>query len=114
VLRIFGRITQGDHAAIEVILNDTVPTVFGYLEKCLKGEHLVGDRFTLADITLASNLINFHYLGYAIDRRRYPKLAAHFASSIRHPALVAALAAEQGAAAGMGLDRSFLSEAAAA
>jgi len=106
--------TQGDHAAIEAILNDTVPAVFGYLERCLKGEHLVGDRFTLADITLASNLINFHYLGYTIDRRRYPKLAAHFAGSIRHPALAAALAAEQGAAAGMGLDRSFLSEAAAA
>ena len=51
--------TQGDHAAIEVILNDTVPTVFGYLEKCLKGEHLVGDRFTLADITLSPTSSTF-------------------------------------------------------
>lgn len=103
----------GDQAAVDAILNDTVPAVFGYLESSLAGVHLAAGRFTLADIALASNLINFHYLGHTIDRR-YPKLAAHFAATIRHPSIARALKAEQGAAAGMGLDLSFLKEALAA
>jgi glutathione S-transferase len=101
----------GDPAAIETILNTTVPVVFGYLEKSLGHGHLVGNAVTLADIALVSNLINFHYLGYAIDAR-FPKLAAYFGRMVVHPSVAAALAAEQGAAAGMGLDRGFLQRAA--
>jgi glutathione S-transferase len=101
----------GDPAAIDAILKDTVPAMFGYLEKSLVGHYFAGDRFTLADAALASNLINFHYLGYAIDAR-FPKLAAYFARMIEHPSVAAALAAEQSAAAGMGLDRGFLKLAA--
>ena len=104
---------DGDQAAIAAILKDAVPRVFGYLEKELTGRFLAGERFSIADIALASNLINFHYLGYTIEAR-YPKLAAHFASSIRHPAIAKALAGEEGIATSMGLDRSFLKLAAAA
>lgn len=100
-----------DQAAIDAIVRDAVPTVFGYLERSLSGRHLVGDRFTLADAAVASNLINFHYLGHAIDPR-FPKLAAYFERIIAHPSIATALKAEQGAAAGMGLDRSFLQRAA--
>jgi glutathione S-transferase len=101
----------GDPAAIDAILNDTVPAMFGYLEKSLVGRYFAGDRFTLADAAIASNLINFHYLGYAIDAR-FPKLAAYFDRIVSHPSVAAAVAAEQSAAAGMGLDRSFLKLAA--
>ncbi len=101
----------GDALAIDAILHKTVPDVFGYLEKSLGGGHLVGNAFTLADIALVSNLINFHYLGYAIDAR-FPKLATYFVRMIEHPSVAAALKAEQGAAAGMGLERGFLQRAA--
>jgi glutathione S-transferase len=101
----------GDPAAIDAILNTTVPAVFGYLERSLGRGPLVGDTFTLADIALTSNLINFHYLGYAIDAR-FPKLAAYFDRMVAHPSVAAALAAEQSSAASMGLDRSFLKSAA--
>ena len=100
-------------AAVDAILKNTLPAVFGYLEKSLDGSHLVGNRFTLADIAVASNLITFHYLGYGIDAR-FPKLAGYFERMIAQPSLAAAIKAEQSAAAGMGLDRSFLKEAAAA
>jgi glutathione S-transferase len=101
----------GDQAAIDAILSNTVPAVFGYLEQSLGHGHLVGNPFTVADIALTSNLINFHYLGYGIDAR-FPKLAAYFDRTLAHPSVAAAIAAEQGAAAGMGLDRSFLQRAA--
>ena len=95
--KIFGQ--PGDQAAVDAILKDTMPALFGYLEASLTGSFLVGNRFTLADIALVSNLINFHYLGYRIEKR-YPKLAAHFARTIAHPSVAAALRAEQGAVAG--------------
>jgi glutathione S-transferase len=101
----------GDPAAIDAILNDTLPAMFGYLEKSLVGNYFAGDRFTVADAAIASNLINFHYLGYVIDAR-FPKLAAYFDRIVAHPSVAAAVAAEQSAAAGMGLDRSFLKLAA--
>ena len=97
----------GDRSAIDAILTDTVPAVFGYLEKSLTGHYLAADRFTLADVALVSNLINFHYLGYAIDAR-FPGLAAYFERIIAHRSVAAAVAAEQSSAASMGLERGFL------
>jgi glutathione S-transferase len=97
--------TPGDQGAVDTILREAVPAVFGYLEKSLAGQYLAGDRFTIADIAVVSNLINFHYLGYALDR--HPRLAGYFARMIRHASIAAALAAEQEIVAGMGLDHSF-------
>jgi len=105
--------TPADQGAIDTILNEAVPTVFGYLEKSLSAPYLAGGRFTVADIALLSNLINFHYLGYTIDPR-YPKLAGYFARNIRQRSMAAALKAEQSTAAGMGLERGFVKELEAA
>jgi len=103
-----------DATAIGTILNDSLPKVFGYLERTVGGDDLVGGRFGIADIATVSNLINFHYLGYRIDPGRFPKLAAYFGGCLRQPAFEAALRAERQAATGMGLDQSFLREVAAA
>jgi len=103
-----------DATAIGTILNDSLPKVFGYLERMVDGDYLVGGRFGIADIATVSNLINFHYLGYRIDPDRFPKLAAYFSGCLRQPAIEAALRAERQAASGLGLDQSFLREAAAA
>jgi len=103
-----------DTAAIAAILRDILPKVFGYLERTIAGEQLVAGRFGIADIATVSNLINFHYLGYRIDPDRFPKLAAYFSGCLRQPAIEAALRAERQAASGLGLDQSFLREAAAA
>jgi len=96
--------------AVATILNDALPKVFGYLERVAGGEYLAGGRFGIADIATVSNLINFHYLGYQIEARRFPKLAAYFARQLRNPAIETALRAERPVAAGMGLDQTFLRE----
>lgn len=97
-----------DHAAIDGILNDTMPRMFAYLERSIGGRYLAGDQFSIADIATVSNLINFHYLGYEIDRSRHPKLGQYFGASLQQPSIKTALRGEQAAATGMGLDRGFL------
>jgi glutathione S-transferase len=97
-----------DTAAVEAIQAQAMPRVFGYLEESLEGGHLAGGQFSIADIALVSNLINYNYLGFRIDARRFPRLAAYFARQLRHPSIATALAGEQAAASGMGLDRSFV------
>jgi glutathione S-transferase len=103
-----------DGAAVDAILGQAMPKVFGYLEGALGGQWFAGGRFSIADIALTSNLVNYHYLGYAIDGQRFPRLAAYFARLCRHSSIAAALAKEQPVAEGMGLNRSFIEKAAAA
>lgn len=93
-----------DGAALQAILEGALPRVFGYLEAAPLG----AGAFGIGDIALASNLINFHYLGYEIERRRYPRLAAYFARQLAQPSIRKAIAAEQPVAAGMGLDAGFV------
>jgi glutathione S-transferase len=99
---------KSDAEAIGAILEGALPKVFGYLEEALAGEAFRGGRFGIADIALASNLINFHYLGYQIDRRSYPRLAASFGSWLERPSVAKALATELPVAASSGLDTGFV------
>lgn len=104
---------ESDAAVIEKILAEAMPKSFGYLEGCIEGEYLAGERFSIADIATVSNLVNFHYLGFTIDSGRYPKLAGYFERLNRQPSIATALAAEQPVAAGMGLERGFVETLAA-
>ncbi len=92
-----------DRAAIDTIVQQALPKVFGCLEGSL-GEFAAGGAFGIADIALASNLINFRYLGYDIDRRSYPRLAGYFERQLRRPSVRQALRTEQPVATSMGLD----------
>jgi glutathione S-transferase len=97
-----------DRAATDAILERALPKAFGYLEDALAAQLLDGGKFGIADIALASNLINFRYLGYPVDRERYPRLAASFDDWLERPSIRKALATEQPVAAAMGLDTSFV------
>ncbi|MBX3500161.1 MAG: glutathione S-transferase family protein [Alphaproteobacteria bacterium] len=97
-----------DNAAVATIIDDVAPVKLAYLDGALAGDYFAGGQLSIADIAIASNLVNFHYLGYEIDKARYPKLAAHFRRMLTDKAFAAALEAEKGAAESMKLDRSFL------
>lgn len=97
-----------DQSVIDGILATTQPKAFAFLESQVRGPFLVGDSLTLADIGIASNLINFQYLGFAIDKAAYPKLAAYTAGIIALAPFQRALADEKPFAGQMGLDRGFL------
>jgi glutathione S-transferase len=102
-----------DAAVIDGILKGAMPKTFAYLERSLGSRHFAGDRPSIADIAVASNLLNYHYLGYRIDGRRYQRLSAFFDDMLRQPSIARAVQQEQKVAAGMGLDQSFLKDLAA-
>ncbi|HKP23842.1 MAG TPA: glutathione S-transferase family protein [Dongiaceae bacterium] len=93
-----------DRAAIDAILTQALPKVFGYLESQMNDGYLVGKSLCIADIALACNLVNYHYLGYRIDAARYPKLERAFRRLCQHPSIATALRNEQPVAKNMGLD----------
>jgi len=99
-----------DTDEMDRILLHEMPKVFGYFESQLNGDYLVDGEFSIADISLTSNLINYHYLGFEVIGNRFPKLKAYFANMIRRPSFANALAAEKPVAESMGLDPSFAAE----
>jgi glutathione S-transferase len=97
-----------DQAAIDQILASVRPRVFQYLDSLAGGRFLVGSGLSLADLGIVSNLINYQYLGFHIDRTAYPRLARYADGIIGLDAFRQALAKEAPFAEQMGLDRRFL------
>lgn len=97
-----------DGSLVESIVDHWVPKTFGFLERSLNGEYFAGERLSIADIAVMSNLINYHYLGFCIDCPRFSKLADWFDARLQHPAIATALKAEAPFADRLGLDRRFL------
>jgi glutathione S-transferase len=97
-----------DRVVVDDVLSNVQPKIFGYLEGEINGKFLVGERLTLADIAIASNFINYQYLGFKIDAGRYPKLSRYLCEIAAVDAFQRALDDEKPFVTQMGLDRSFL------
>ena len=80
--RFLGR--DGDLAAAETAEREELPPLLDYLEGVIpESGYLVGDRLTLADIAVAGPFANFSHCDVAIDKSRYPKIAAYVAAILR-------------------------------
>ena len=97
-----------DRARVDDVLTRVVPEVFGYLDAVSDGPFLAGEALSVADLAVASNLVTMQYIGFALERVRYPRLAHLFDRMIRIPAMTEALRAEQGVVQQMGLKSEFL------
>jgi glutathione S-transferase len=91
-----------DEALIHTSLTQMIPARFAYLESALSGEWFVADTFSMADITVASILLNYHFAGETLDAARYPKLAAFLRRVLRRPSFRKALQSEAPAAESVG------------
>ena len=97
-----------DKAAIDDVLGNAQPKIFGYLESQIDGKFLIGTTMTLADIAVVSNFIVYQYIGFKLDAATYPKLCRYVRDIAGQDAFSKALEQEKPFVANMGLDRSFL------
>jgi glutathione S-transferase len=91
-----------DEALIQTSLTQMIPARFAYLEKALAGDWFVANSFSMADITVASILMNYHFAGETLDAARYPRLAGFLSRALRRPSFQQALQAEAPAAESVG------------
>ena len=100
VLGLMGR--EGDEAAARKAETEELPAVFAYLERSIPASgYLVEDRFTLADIAVASPFLNLSYAGSRLDDAAYPRLASYLEGLFARPSFAALI----------GKDETFLARA---
>ncbi len=85
-----------DEAAVTKALDADLPPLFDYLERQISGPYLVGDAFSIADISIATGFYNFHVAEAQIDAGRWPKLAAYIAETLARPSFKTAQDAKKG------------------
>lgn len=85
-----------DEVAVKGAMQEKLPEHFDYLEKCLgDNDYFVDNRFSLADIALACQLVNMRHGGEELDAQRWPALAAHFERIAGRSTLAEILQGEQ-------------------
>ena len=78
--RIVNRIAglQPKEDAIQKAINEKLPPLFDYLESQLNGLYFISDELTLADISIASQLISYEHANETIPDEKWPKLAQFY------------------------------------
>lgn len=77
---------EPDEERVRHVLSEWVPPVFDYLEQEVgDGGGIVGGRFGIADIALASPFVNFDHAGEGVDAGRWPRLAAYVQRMLSRP-----------------------------
>lgn len=85
-----------DEAVVQSGLKE-LPTFLGYLEAELGGhQYLVAETFTLADVSVACQLVNLRHASVEIDAARFPAVAAWFERVVARPSLKALIEQDQG------------------
>ncbi len=85
-----------DEAVVQSGLKE-LPTFLAYLEGELGGhQYLVAETFTLADVSVACQLVNLRHAGVEIDRAQFPSLAAWFERVVGRASLKALVEQDQG------------------
>lgn len=87
---------EPDEAAVTRALETRIPPVFDYLESQIgSGEGIVDGAFGVADIAIASQLVNYTIARGTIDPRRWPRLARHVQATLARPAFAVLLEEER-------------------
>ena len=78
--------------------------LFPYLENACAGDYFVGDAFSIADLAIATQIINLQYVGYGVPQEAFPRLAASVAKTIARPSVAAFVEKDKAFFAKMGMD----------
>ena len=83
-------------AAAEKIVTENLGPLFAYLEAQLGvGEYFVGNRLSIADLSVASPFVNLRHAGFPPDAGKFPKLAAFVARMHARPSFKACIEEEK-------------------
>jgi len=78
------------------------PAVFDWLEsKAPDGDGIVGGRFSIADVAVASPFLNLEHAGATLDAKRWPRLAAYLARVYARPSFKPLIEEERKLLAGL-------------
>jgi glutathione S-transferase len=80
---------------IDKAVAEEVPPLCEYLEGQLTGDYFVGNRFSIADIGIASPFANYQHAGQSVDAGRFPKLAAFLKRVLGRPSFAKCLEEER-------------------
>ncbi|HEY8516019.1 MAG TPA: glutathione S-transferase family protein [Candidatus Binatia bacterium] len=85
-----------DESVVRTALEEELPPLFDYLESQLDGgDGIVDGRFSIADIAIASPIVNMQHAKCSIDAQRWPKLARHIAAVHERPSFRKAIEVER-------------------
>ena len=75
-----------DEASVQEALNNKMPALFDYLTSQLgKQTYFVDNNFSLADVAITTQMVNFMHGGETIDAQRWPTLATYFDHMMQLP-----------------------------
>lgn len=97
-----------DQEVVDKVLAGPLPQIFRYLNEVLESPYLLGSTPCIADLAITSNLINYNYLGYRVDKALYPALAGYFDRMGTWAPITDALVREAPFAEQFGLDDSWI------
>lgn len=87
---------EGDLAAAAQAEAEELPKLLTYLESAIPASgFLVGDRLTLADLAVASPLMNLRHCGSGVDAATHPKIAAWSAAILSRPSIASWIEKEE-------------------
>jgi glutathione S-transferase len=88
---------EPDEKLIDICLEQRQPAAFGWLESTLAGrEFAVGERFSVADLALASPFVNLRHAGAELNAGRWPALARYVERIWARPSFAGLLKEELG------------------
>jgi glutathione S-transferase len=92
--------SQPDESICEKTLTKELPPLFDYVNGEIAGkDYLVGNTFSIADITVASMLVNFIHTGEKLDTARWPNLCGYIERLHARPSVKALIDEESPAMA---------------
>ncbi len=87
---------ESDEAIVRKKIDEEAPKVFDWLEGQIGDrEWLVGTRFGVADLAVASPFVNFGHAGESVDAKRWPRLSAYLQRVHARPSFKALIEEER-------------------
>ncbi len=86
---------QTDDKVVKYSIDNLLPPLFNYIESQLPKEGFIFGEIGIADIAVATALINATYTDFEVDKVLWPKLANHLSIVKTHPVVVKCMQTEE-------------------